>query len=251
MPLNRRMRPYGAPTIFAEMSALAVRHGAVNLGQGFPDTDGPSEMLDRAAADLLGGLNQYAPGRGMPVLREAVARHQAHWYGITLDPETDVLITVGATEAIAAALMALVEPGDEVLMIEPYYDSYAAGIALAGGVRRTVPLAFPSLDLDPAALEAAITNRTRVILINTPHNPTGKVFGLAELQAVAAVAQRHGLWVIVDEVYEHLTYDGRRHIPLATRLRFLAARSLAWLDAVLCNLRRARVASERDEQRSA
>jgi N-succinyldiaminopimelate aminotransferase len=219
------MRPYGAPTIFAEMSALAVRHGAVNLGQGFPDTDGPREMLDRAAADLLGGLNQYAPGRGMPVLREAVARHQAHWYGLTLDPETDVLITVGATEAIAAALMALVEPGDEVLMIEPYYDSYAAGIALAGGVRRTVPLAFPSLDLDPAALEAAITNRTRVILINTPHNPTGKVFGLEELQAVAAVAQRHGLWVIVDEVYEHLTYDGRRHIPLAT-LEGMAERTL-------------------------
>ncbi len=215
-PLVQRMRPYGAATIFAEMSALALRHDAVNLGQGFPDTDGPDGLLDTAVAAIRAGLNQYAPGRGVPELRAAVAAHQAHWYGLDLDPETEVLVTVGATEAIAAALLALVEPGDEVVVIEPYYDSYAAGIPLAGGVRRTVPLRFPDLTLDPARLAAAITDRTRVLLLNTPHNPTGKVFSRAELDLLAAAAKAHDLWVIADEVYEHLTYDGHSHTPIAT-----------------------------------
>ena len=195
---------------------MATRHGAVNLGQGFPDTDGPHVLLDVAAEGLRRGLNQYAPGRGLPVLREAVARHQQHWYGLHLDSETEVLVTVGATEAIAASLLALVEPGDEVLVIEPYYDSYAACISLAGGVRRTVPLRFPDLALDITVLEAAVSPRTRVLLLNTPHNPTGKVFSPAELEVLAEVARRHDLWVVSDEVYEHLTFDGLSHTPIAT-----------------------------------
>ncbi len=224
-PLVTRMRPFGAATVFAEMSELATRHQAVNLGQGFPDTDGPEELRRIAAEGIREGLNQYAPGRGMAVLREAVARHQRQWYGIELDPQTQVLVTVGATEAVAAALLALVEPGDEVLVIEPYYDSYAAGIALAGGVRRTVPLTFPDLTLDPARVEAAISDRTRVLLLNTPHNPTGKVFSHTELQVLASLAQHHDLWVIADEVYEHLTFDGLTHLPIAT-LPGMAERTL-------------------------
>lgn len=204
---------------------MATRHGAVNLGQGFPDTDGPHVLLDVAAEGLRRGLNQYAPGRGLPVLREAVARHQQHWYGLHLDSETEVLVTVGATEAIAASLLALVEPGDEVLVIEPYYDSYAACISLAGGVRRTVPLRFPDLALDITVLEAAVSSRTRVLLLNTPHNPTGKVFSPAELEVLAEVARRHDLWVVSDEVYEHLTFDGLSHTPIAT-LPGMAERTL-------------------------
>jgi N-succinyldiaminopimelate aminotransferase len=223
-PLVSRMQPFGT-TVFAEMTQRALQFDAVNLGQGFPDTDGPGEMLDRAAAGLREGLNQYAPARGLPVLREAVARHQQHHYGLNLDPDTEVIVTVGATEGIAAALLALVEPGDEVVVIEPFYDSYAACVALAGGVRRTVPLSFPDLRLDPAALRAAVTARTRVLLLNTPHNPTGKVFTRAELEDVAAVAREHDLVVVSDEVYEHLVFDGGRHHPLAT-LPGMARRTL-------------------------
>lgn len=212
------LAPDGTPaaTIFAEMSALAVRTGAINLGQGFPDTDGPASLLDDAVAAIRGGRNQYPPGRGVPELRAAVAAHQRHWYGVDVDPDTEVLVTAGATEAIAASVMALCEPGDEVIMLEPYYDSYAAAVALAGAVRRTVPLSFPDYTLDVDRLAAAITARTRLLLLNTPHNPTGRVFGRAELEAVAQLAVRHDLTVIADEVYEHLTFDGAGHVPICT-----------------------------------
>ncbi len=205
-----------AATIFAEMSALAVRTGAINLGQGFPDTDGPARILDDAVAAIRGGANQYPPGRGIPELRSAVAAHQRRWYGLDVDPDTEVLITAGATEAIAAAVLALCEPGDEVITLEPYYDSYAASIALAGAVRRTVPLRFPDYALDADALAAAFTPRTRLLLLNTPHNPTGRVLDRAELTAIARLAVEHDVTVLSDEVYEHLTFDGRAHVPIAT-----------------------------------
>jgi N-succinyldiaminopimelate aminotransferase len=203
-------------TIFAEMSALAATTGAVNLGQGFPDTDGPREIAEAAAAAVLAGRgNQYPPGPGVPELRQAVTAHQKRFYGLDLDPDTQVLVTVGATEAIAASLLALVEPGDEVIAFEPYYDSYAACIALAGGTRVPVTLRPPGFRPDPDELRAAITGRTRLILLNTPHNPTGAVFTPAELAAVAALACEHDLLVISDEVYEHLVFDGR-HVPIAS-----------------------------------
>ena len=206
------------PTIFTTMSALALRTGSLNLGQGFPDADGPAGMLEVAAKAVLGGANQYAPGRGVPALREAVARHQQRHYGIDVDPETQVLVTAGATEGLTAALLSLVGPGDEVVLVEPYYDSYAAAIALAGGVRRTVGLVPTDhgFALDTDALRTAVTDRTVALVLNTPHNPTGTVLGQADLAAVAAVAQEHDLVVVTDEVYEHLTFDGRRHVPLCT-----------------------------------
>ncbi|GAA4874636.1 pyridoxal phosphate-dependent aminotransferase [Serinicoccus chungangensis] len=213
-PLVQRLQPFGT-SVFAEMTQRALQFDAVNLGQGFPDTDGPQEMLDLAARGLQEGLNQYAPARGLPVLREAVADHQERWYGIPLDPQTQVLVTVGATEAIAASLIALVEPGEEVLVIEPSYDSYGAAVAMAGGVRRSVQLGFPDLRLDLEQLRAAVTDRTRVLVLNTPHNPTGKVFTAAELEGVAAVAREHDLVVVSDEVYEHLVFDGQQHLPIA------------------------------------
>lgn len=204
------------PTVFTQMSALAQRTGAVNLGQGFPDEDGPASVLDRAARALVEGRNQYAPGTGVPELREAVARHQQRHHGLDLDPLTEVCVTTGATEGIAAALLALVDPGDEVLVLEPWYDSYAAMVQVAGGVRRGVTLRAPDFRLDAAALEAAVTPRSRLLLLNTPHNPTGTVLTVAELEAVADVVRRHDLLVVTDEVYEHLVFDGRRHVPLAT-----------------------------------
>lgn len=204
------------PTVFSEFSALAVRTGSVNLGQGFPDVDGPASVVERAVTALREGANQYAPGTGVPALRRAVAAHQRRHHGIELDPDTQVCITTGATEGIAAALLALVEPGDEVVLLEPSYDSYDAVIAMAGGVRRGVTLRGPGFRLDAAALRAAVTPRTRVLLLNTPHNPTGTVLTRAELAEVAAVAVEHDLVVVTDEVYEHLVYDGHEHVPLAT-----------------------------------
>ncbi len=217
-PVNSRLAEFGT-TIFAEMSALAARTGAINLGQGFPDTDGPEEIREAAVRALRDGRgNQYPPAPGIPELRLAVADHQAHRYALSYDPDTEVLVTAGATEAIAAALLALVEPGDEVIALEPYYDSYAACIAMAGGKRVPVTLrprdgAF-RLDLDE--LRDAVTPRTRVLLINTPHNPTGTVLTREELTAVAALAVERDLLVISDEVYEHLVFDGAEHIPLAS-----------------------------------
>jgi N-succinyldiaminopimelate aminotransferase len=214
------MRPFGT-TIFAEMSALAVRTGAVNLGQGFPDTDGPAEMLDAAAEALRTGQNQYPPGPGIPALRAAVAAHQRRFWGLEYDPDGEVLITAGATEAIAAAILALCERGDEVVCFEPYYDSYAASIALAGAVRRPVTLR-PGSDgryaFDPDQLRAAFTPRTRLVLLNSPHNPTGKVFTRDELALIAQLCREHDALAVTDEVYEHLVFTdaGSDHVPLAT-----------------------------------
>ncbi len=204
------------PTIFAEMSALALRTGALNLGQGFPDVDGPSRVVDAAVAAMREGRNQYAPGIGFPELRAAIAGHQRRHYGIELDADTQVVVTAGATEAIAAALLALVDPGDEVVVLEPFYDSYVACIAMAGGVRRPVTLRAPDFRLDVEGLRAAVSDRTKLILLNTPHNPTGTVLTRAELAAVAEVAIEHDLLVVTDEVYEHLLFDGGEHLPLCT-----------------------------------
>jgi N-succinyldiaminopimelate aminotransferase len=217
--LVERMRGFGT-TIFAEMSALATATGSINLGQGFPDTDGPTPMLELAASGLLGGLNQYPPGPGMPALRAAIADHQQAFYGLSYDPNSEILVTVGATEAIGAAILALCEPGDEVVVFEPYYDSYAACISLAGAQRVPVALrpatAGGRFGFDPDELRQAITRRTKVMLLNSPHNPTGMTLTRDELQVIADLCLEADLTVICDEVYEHLTYDGVPHIPLAT-----------------------------------
>ncbi len=205
-----------APTIFSQMSALAARTGAVNLGQGFPDVDGPPSAIARAVEALREGHNQYAPGIGIPELRQAIARHQQRNYGLELDPDTQVVVTTGCTEGIAAAVLGLVDPGDEVVVLEPYYDSYPAMIQMAGGVRRAVTLRAPDFRLDPDELRAAVGPRTRFLLVNSPHNPTGTVLSRAELQTIADVAIEHDLVVITDEVYEHLTFDDHEHVPLAT-----------------------------------
>jgi len=203
-------------TIFAEMSALAVATGSVNLGQGFPDRDGPDSLLEDAIAAIRAGANQYPPARGVPALRQAIVDHQKRFYDLSYDPDTQVLVTTGATEAIAAALLAFVEPGDEVIALEPYYDSYAAGIAFAGGRRVPVTLRAPSYRLDMDELRAAVTPRTKVLLINSPHNPTGTVLTDDELRGISSLAVERDLVVITDEVYEHLAYDGRQHRPLAS-----------------------------------
>ncbi|MFJ2443351.1 MULTISPECIES: pyridoxal phosphate-dependent aminotransferase [unclassified Streptomyces] len=207
----------GGTTIFTEMSALALRTGAINLGQGFPDTDGPEAIREAAVRALRDGRgNQYPPGSGVPELRSAVADHQLRWYGLAYDPDTEVLVTAGATEAIAAALLALVGPGDEVIALEPYYDSYAACVGMAGGTRVPVTLRPDDgryhLDLDE--LRDAVTDRTRLILLNTPHNPTGTVLTRAELAAIAELAVERDLLVVSDEVYEHLVFEGE-HLPIA------------------------------------
>jgi N-succinyldiaminopimelate aminotransferase len=212
--LTDRLQAFGT-TIFAEMSGLAVATGSINLGQGFPDTDGPAEVLDAAVAAIRDGLNQYPPGPGMPVLREAIADHQSRFYGLEYDPDTEVLVTAGATEALAGAFLGLLDDGDEVVMFEPMYDSYQACVSLAGGVVVPVTLRPPDYGFDPEALRAAITPRTKLIVVNSPHNPTGKVFEDTELRVLADVAVEHDLVVVTDEVYEHLVFDGRRHTPLA------------------------------------
>ncbi|MEU6972581.1 pyridoxal phosphate-dependent aminotransferase [Kitasatospora aureofaciens] len=212
--LNRRLAGMGT-TIFAEMSALATATGSINLGQGFPDTDGPEEVREAAVRALREGRgNQYPPGPGIPELRQAIAEHQQRFHGLTYDPDTEVLVTAGATEAIAAALLALLEPGDEVIALEPFYDSYAACIAMAGATRRPLTLRAPHFRPDLDELRDLITPRTRLLLINTPHNPTGTVLTSEELAAIAALAVEHDLLVITDEVYEHLVF-GATHHPLA------------------------------------
>jgi len=202
-------------TIFEEMTTLAVRTGAINLGQGFPDEDGPAEIKAAAQAAIASGANQYAPGKGILPLREAISAHQQRFYGLAPDPETEIIVTTGATEAIAASLLALVGHGDEVLTFEPFYDSYGAVIGLAGATHVTAPLLAPDFMPDMAALEAAFSGRTKVVLINNPHNPTGAVFPREVLQRVVELAARHDAVIITDEVYEHLTF-GERHIPVAT-----------------------------------
>lgn len=215
-PLNSRLAPFGT-TIFATMSALAVETGAINLGQGFPDTDGPSEVLDAAVNAIRSGQNQYPPGIGVPELRHAVADHQQRFWGLEFDPDTEVLITAGATEALAGALLGTLEPGDEVVVFEPMYDSYQACIALSGA--KVVPVLLrPTPDgyrFDENELKAAIRPQTRSILLNTPHNPTGKVFTREEITFISSLAIEHDLMVITDEVYEHLIFDGREHVSMA------------------------------------
>jgi N-succinyldiaminopimelate aminotransferase len=218
--LSARLQGFGT-TVFAEMSALAVATGSVNLGQGFPDYPGPPEVLDVARAAIGTAADQYPPGPGIPALREAIAEHQQRFRGLAYDPDTEVLVTAGATEALSAALLALLDTGDEVVLFEPMYDSYAAGIAMAGGVARPVPLRPPAdgagrWTFDPAELRAAITPRTKLLLINTPHNPTGKVFTRDELTVLAAHAVEHDLLVLTDEVYEHLVFSGTEHVSIAT-----------------------------------
>jgi N-succinyldiaminopimelate aminotransferase len=213
--LNRRLSGM-ATTIFAEMSALALATGSINLGQGFPDTDGPREIAQAAADAVLAGRgNQYPPGPGIPELRQAVAAHQQRFYGLAVDPDTEVLVTAGATEAIAAAMLALLEPGDEVIAFEPYYDSYAACIAMAGAIRVPVTLRPPSFRPDLDALRDAVTPRTRLLLLNSPHNPTGMVLTRQELTAIAELAVERDLIVVTDEVYEHIVFEGE-HIPIVT-----------------------------------
>jgi N-succinyldiaminopimelate aminotransferase len=215
--LNRRLAEFGT-TIFAEMSQLAAETGAINLGQGFPDTDGPAAVLEAARRAIAEGRgNQYPPGPGIAQLRAAISAHQARDYGLDYDPDREVLVTAGATEAVAAAMLSLLEPGDEVIALEPYYDSYAACIAMAGARRVPVTLR-PDGDrfvLDPDELRAAVTDRTRLILLNTPHNPTGAVLPREQLAAVAALCVERDLYAVTDEVYEHLVFDGAEHVPLA------------------------------------
>jgi N-succinyldiaminopimelate aminotransferase len=212
--LTRRLQPF-TTTIFATMSELALRTNSVNLGQGFPDTDGPEELKEVAIDAIRHGRNQYPPSQGIPELRQAVAAHQRDWYGLDLNADTDVLVTVGATEAIAATFLALCEPGDEVVMFEPTYDSYAACASMAGAVPRLVRLHPPDWRFDPDELAAAVGPRTTMLLLNSPHNPTGKVFAADELGQVAALCRAHDLLAVTDEVYEHLVFEGS-HVPLST-----------------------------------
>jgi N-succinyldiaminopimelate aminotransferase len=212
--LNARLQGYTS-TIFAEMSTLAVATGSINLGQGFPDTDGPEAIKQAAIRAIEAGYNQYPPATGIESLRQAIAIHQKHYNGLDFDPDTEILVTAGATEAIAACLLSLCESGDEVVMFEPYYDSYAACTAMAGAERRVVQLHAPDWSFDPEALGEVITDRTRLILLNTPHNPTGKVFSREELQVIADACVRHDLLAVTDEVYEHLVFESP-HLSLAT-----------------------------------
>lgn len=214
-PLIERLRGF-TTTIFSEMSQLAARHDAINLGQGFPDTAGPQEVLDAAVEAIRAGHNQYPPGHGIPDLRRAIADHQRAFYGLELDPLREVMVSAGATEAMSAAILALCEVGDEVIALEPSYDCYAGAVAMAGGIFRQVRLHEPTYALDLAELAGAVTPRTRIIIVNSPHNPTGHVLTEAELQGIAEIATRHDLIVLTDEVYEHMVFDDHRHIPIAT-----------------------------------
>ena len=212
--LTRRLQGIGT-TIFATMSALATEHDAVNLGQGFPDADGPPEVLEAAIRAIREGQNQYAPGIGIPALREAIADHQRRFWDLDVDPDTEVTVSAGATEGMAATILALCEPGDEVVLFEPWYDAYRADVAMAGGTHRSVGLRPPDFALDVDELRCAVTDRTRLLVLNSPHNPTGKVFDDDELAAIARVCVDHDLVAITDEPYEHLVYEGR-HRPLAS-----------------------------------
>lgn len=202
-------------TIFEEITALALKHDAINLGQGFPDADGPQQFKDIAAAGVHGTLNQYAPGSGILPLRQAISAHQSRFYGIDINPEHEVVVTTGATEAIAATILAFVNAGDEVLTFEPFYDSYGAAIGLAGGVHKTVALRAPDFQPSIPELRSAFTDRTRMVVLNNPHNPTGSTFDKVLLTEIVALAKKHDCLIVSDEVYEHLTF-GTAHIPIAT-----------------------------------
>lgn len=213
--LTAKLQGFGT-TIFAEMSALAVATGAVNLGQGFPDDDGPREVLDAAKAAIDGGINQYPPGPGLPVLRTAIAEHQQRFWSLSYDPDSEVCVTAGATEALAGALLGLLDTGDEVVVFEPMYDSYQACIAMAGAIARPVLLRPPSFAFDADELRDVVNPKTKLILLNSPHNPTGAVFTREQLEQIAALARDNDLIVVTDEVYEHLVFDGARHLSIAT-----------------------------------
>ncbi|HZB40980.1 MAG TPA: aminotransferase class I/II-fold pyridoxal phosphate-dependent enzyme, partial [Ilumatobacter sp.] len=228
-PLTDRLAGFGT-TIFAEMSALALRTDSINLGQGFPDTDGPREVLDAAIAAIRSGVNQYPPGPGIAALRQAIAEHQRRFYGLDIDPDREVLVTAGATEALAGALLGMLDAGDEVVVFEPMYDSYQACIALADAIARPVVLrpgvgADGQYGFDRDELRAAFSSRTKIVLLNTPHNPTGKVFTRDELTFVGELAEEFGAIVVTDEVYEHLVFSGAEHLPMAT-LPGMAERTL-------------------------
>ena len=222
--MSRRVAGFGT-TVFAEINNLARQHGAVNLGQGAPDFDGPPEVLQAAITAVNSALNQYAPGTGMPIVREAIAKHGERFYGQTLDPETEVLVTSGATEGMFAAILGLTDPGDEVIVFEPVYDTYVPNMVMAGVTPRYVALRGDDWSFDPDELAKAFNSRTRAIIVNTPHNPTGKVYSRDELAAIAALCQKHGVIAITDEVYEHILYDGAAHTRLAT-LPGMAERTL-------------------------
>jgi N-succinyldiaminopimelate aminotransferase len=211
---SKKLLPFGT-TIFSEMTALAQEHGAINLAQGFPDFDGPPEVIEAAVAALRGGHNQYARSMGHQLLVEAVAARVKRLHGLAFEPLSEVIVFSGATEGIASALLGLLDPGDEVIVFEPFYDSYPACIAMAGAVPRFATLRFPEFAVDEAALERLFNRRTRLLLLNTPHNPTGKVFSTAELELIARLCLKHGVIVVADEVYEHITY-GAAHVPIAS-----------------------------------
>lgn len=213
--ISTKLVPFGT-TIFSEMTRLAVEHSAINLSQGFPDFDGPSEIVEAAVEALRSGHNQYARSMGLPVLVRAIAAHQKAFYDLDYDPMSEVVVFSGATEGLMAAMLGLLEPGDEVVFFEPFYDSYPVCAAMAGAVPRYVTLRFPDFSIDPAELEAAFGPKTKLVVINTPHNPSGKVFSRAELEAIARLATARGAYVLTDEVYEHLTFDGAEHVPMAT-----------------------------------
>jgi len=214
-PLNTRMQPFGV-SIFTEMSRLAALHDAVNLSQGFPDFDGPGWVKDAAVRAIREGRNQYVPSHGTRTLREALVRVQESRYGLRWDPEAEVTVHSGATEAIFSTILALVEPGDEVIVFEPFYDSYPPAVATAGGVARYVSLRFPDFDLPREEVAAAFTERTKLLVLNTPQNPCGKVFTREELAFLADLCREHDVLVLTDEVYEYLTFDGAEHVPIAS-----------------------------------
>ena len=222
--MSRRVAGFGT-TIFSDINALAVRHGAVNLGQGAPDFDGPPEVLAAAARAVNSALNQYAPGTGMRSARQAIAHHAERFYGQRLDPESEVLVTTGATEAVFAAILGLVDPGDEVIVFEPVYDTYVPNLVMAGVTPRYVALRGETWQFDIDELTKAFNQRTRAIIVNSPHNPTGKVYSRSELCVIADLCQKHNVIAITDEVYEHILYDDASHIPLAT-LPGMAERTL-------------------------
>jgi N-succinyldiaminopimelate aminotransferase len=222
--MSQRVAGFGT-TVFVEINNLARQHNAVNLGQGAPDFDGPPEVLAAAVEAVNGALNQYAPGIGMPAARAAIAKHSERFYGQKLNPETEVLVTTGATEGVFAAVLGLTDPGDEAIVFEPVYDTYVPNLVMAGVTPRYVPLRGDNWQFDPDELAKAFNSRTRAIIVNTPHNPTGKVFSRAELRVIAELCQKHDVVAITDEVYEHILYDDALHTRLAT-LPGMAERTL-------------------------
>ncbi len=212
--LTTRLQGFGT-TIFAEMTALANEHGAVNLGQGFPDFEGPAEVKEAAIEAMRAGHNQYCRSFGIPPLCAAIAEHQKRFYDLDYDPDGEVTVFAGATEAIASSLLALCEAGDEVVLFEPFYDSYRAAVAMSGASPRVIPLRSPDFSYDPELLELSIGPKTRVLVLNSPHNPTGKVFSKAELEHIASLCIEHDVIVLSDEVYEHLVFEGE-HVPIST-----------------------------------